>query len=789
MLINSVDALAGAGKTHTAIEYAIECARKGDKIAIVQPSKHLIQQSYNQAVRAAPDVMVRRIDSGTHPMQVRTALINHLNRPFPEGEILFLTHAAFLSLPYWHNPGGWHIIIDEIPNVVEDLSRRVPVSHVTLTRHLELHDRNHAYGRVEVREDARPALRAIADNELDDEAEEVFAAAAGRILDPNWTVFANTASFGRITRGEATMEQNSLKLFGLMLPSLLGGFASVTVMGAMFHESVLAMVWRSYGVNFQPHPVIQPRLRYGSHTNGSLLTIEYLWEHNWSKRFRDDKLPDGRTLLEASVQYASATMAGKKFIYVANLDCQHEVRVDLPGGTQVSSVCHGLNTYADIHNCVFLSALKFTGDRYKCLEAMDVSRDELDRAHYLQSVYQAVMRTSLRDHTSTNPKHIVVMDRMAADYLASHFPGAAVRKASTPRTKSGDIGRPRKWRDEAARKRAERKQARILTELMALHDEARNCVSVIPSIFSRDVLHHEVTSNEVLMRELRCALNTEINDKQQNVLISPALFDTNKGGETSRGLGNVAQVYGIWLDNDGGDLSPEALHDIFPGLWMACFSTYSGGDRYRVFIPASQPMSVEADAAIKHMIFDQLAQAGYHDAKSGKGRHHGFDMSKLTASSLFFLPCKRAGAEIFFVEYPGEELDPQTWIARPTVSGLFDEPEPIVLPSLPAPTLLPQRASSASGKLQNVRAQLASNDNVVEQVDEARQSYLATPKGVGLRNVAFFKFGAKLKRLGLDLSGVEQQLRETADDADRRKQIKSIMRTLRRHTQEHTGKC
>src|SRR3954454_1466896 len=104
------------------------------------------------------------------------------------------------------------------------------------------------------------------------------------------------------------------------------------------------------------------------HINGSLLTIEYLWEHDWSKRFRDGKLADGRTLLDASVQQVSAVMAGKEFIYVANLDCQDEVRVDLPGGLQVSSVCHGLNAYDHIDNCVFFSALKFTGDRYKCLE-------------------------------------------------------------------------------------------------------------------------------------------------------------------------------------------------------------------------------------------------------------------------------------------------------------------------------------------------------------------------------------------------------------------------------------
>ncbi|MCB4821243.1 DEAD/DEAH box helicase family protein [Roseicella aerolata] len=778
MLIYYVDALAGAGKTHGAIEHAIERARRGDKVAIVQPSRHLIQQSYIQATQIAPDLLITRLDSSTNPRRVRAALIAHLNRPYPEGEILFVTHAAFFGLPYWHNRPAWHIIVDEIPNVVEDLSRRVPVSHHTLTQHLELHGRNHVYSRIGARDGAEAVLRAIAENELDDESQEIFAPAASRILDPNWLVLAHTANYEKFSTGRATARGSSLGLFGLMLPAALGGFASLTVMGAMFRESVLAMVWRCHGAVFEPHPVIQDRLRYHRHDNGAQLTIEYLWEHHWSKRFRDSTLSDRSTVFETSLRHACGIMAGKEFIYVANLDGEDIAGHALPGGIQVPSVCHGLNAYSHIDNCVFLSALKFTGDRYKCLETLDVNRDELDRAHYLQSVYQAVMRTSLRDPSCTRPKHVVVMDRMAADYLASQFLGATVAKAPTPRTKSGRVGRPALWRDEAARKRAERNRARVLGELAALHQEAKSCVSLIPSIYSRDVLHHEVTSNQALMQELRHALNTEVSGKKQNILISPALFEVTKGAETRRGLDNITQVYGIWLDNDGGDLTPDALRGIFPGLWMACFSTYSGGDRYRVFIPTSQPMTVEADAAVKRMIFDQLCQAGYHDASAERGKRHGFDTSKLTASSLFFLPCRQPGADVFFIEFPGEELDPQAWIARPTVAGLFDVPEPILLPTPPVPqSPAPPPLASAEA---DTACSLIVASGIDPQVDRARQVYATTPKGAGLRNAAFFRFGLELRRLGLSMPEIERHLRTTADDADRRRQIKSIMRSLGR---------
>jgi hypothetical protein len=370
MLIHYVDALAGAGKTHGAIKHAIERARRGDKVAIVQPSKHLIQQSYNQAIQTAPDVMITRVDSSTNPRGVRATLITHLNRPFPEGEILFVTHAAFFGLPYWHNRAAWHVIIDEIPGIIEDLSLQVPVTHRAITQYLELHGRNHIYSRVRAREGTTPKLQAIADNDMDDAVYGIFAPTASRILNPNWLVFAHTANFERISGGAATAEENSLKLFGLMLPTALEGFASVAVMGAMFHESVLAMVWRAQGAVFKPHPVIQNQLRYQCHTNGALLTIEYLWDHHWSKRFRDSTLADRRTVFEASLQHACKAMAGREFIYVTNLDGEDAAGHALHGGIQVSSVCHGLNSYNHINSCVFLSALKFTGNRYKCLETI-----------------------------------------------------------------------------------------------------------------------------------------------------------------------------------------------------------------------------------------------------------------------------------------------------------------------------------------------------------------------------------------------------------------------------------
>ena len=46
--IYTVNALCGSGKTYAAIRYAIKRAKFGEKIAIIQPSKDLIRQSYER---------------------------------------------------------------------------------------------------------------------------------------------------------------------------------------------------------------------------------------------------------------------------------------------------------------------------------------------------------------------------------------------------------------------------------------------------------------------------------------------------------------------------------------------------------------------------------------------------------------------------------------------------------------------------------------------------------------------------------------------------------------------
>lgn len=796
LLFYYVNALAAAGKTHQAIIYALQLAALGQKVAIAQPSKQLIGESYRKARDNNPQrVKVTRIDSTSNPRKALSTLVSHLKGANPSvGEVLFITHASLFACPYWHEAGNWTLIIDEIPEPLIDVSLTVPHRHALLTSLMRPESYNAAYDVLLPRTegDSPELLRRIADNKGGDQVEAVFTDVARKLLSDDWSVFCNSANYRRVTTGAGECDEkegkNQLMLYALMHPTILKGFKTRIVMGAMFTERNLYALWGTMGVEWKEHKKLTGALRYSAHDGGSV-TIEYVSDRGWSKSYMHKGQSDGRTPFQHLVEHTARRFAGQDYIYILNNSVDDDAARDmLPGGTRMPVVCHGLNQYDRFDNMAFMPALNPTPSYYAVMETFGVSGDEIRRNGYLQSLYQGVMRCSLRDLDSAAPKTIVVPCADGAAYLQSYFPGSAVKKVgSLPGQPAnagfglGVNGRPKLWRDDKARAAANNAKRRVLAELAELHGRAdTRCISIIPSIYSREVVNHEISSNQALMVELRQALSTELSDKKQNILISPARFNTAKSADTTRGLDNIESVYGVWLDNDGGDLTHEQFRAIFPKLWMAAFSTFSGGNRYRVFIPTSAPMTVEADAAIKRMIFAELSRAGY-DAKGTGGRQcHGFDVSKITPSSLFYIPCRAKGSEdAFFAEYDGEELDPFAWLERPTVTGIFD-PQPTYehAPADAAPAV----PVAKDDKLNAIRAKLAAPAaaSVEDQIEQAKQTYLAVPAGIERRNVEFFKLGARLQRLGLSLAEVEQHLRATANDADRRKQVKSIISTLRR---------
>ena len=95
----------------------------------------------------------------------------------------------------------------------------------------------------------------------------------------------------------------------------------------------------------------------------------------------------------------------------------------------------------------------------------------------------------------------------------------------------------------------------------------RDCLRL--SIFSAEPLDFFPRDDiEAFIDGLRWCHQFAYERKEANGLISPSIFDQSLSDDTSRGLANIRAIWGIWLDNDGGDLTHQEFARLFPRLRM-----------------------------------------------------------------------------------------------------------------------------------------------------------------------------------------------------------------------------
>lgn len=198
-------------------------------------------------------------------------------------------------------------------------------------------------------------------------------------------------------------------------------------------------LWSLEGVEFEEDPQFAASLRYTHHPNGDLITIRYVTEHQWSKKRRLMEYgPDKRTAEALMVQAAKDLFGSSPFVWHAN-----KTVTDNPFGPmaeRLPSKPHGLNSFSNIDNVVFLSSLNPVPEDFHFLHMRGLDGLAVRRAVYYPAAYQAIMRTSIRDPNHQRPKMILVPDRplTATTTMLAPLKRAAVAslKPSAPLLKS-----------------------------------------------------------------------------------------------------------------------------------------------------------------------------------------------------------------------------------------------------------------------------------------------------------------------------------------------------------------
>lgn len=700
------------------------------------------------------------------------------------------------------------------------------------------------------------SLDKIARNKHGDALYEKLGPLAYRVTSEHWEVYADQARYQRLIRGEKL--ECAVGTYSLLKPSIFTGFKRAVIASACMQDTMLYRLFTAQGIVLKPvGGRLTKDLRYLKHEHGDRITIFYAAEEQWSKRYRDKRIEgEDATVLDRVRQAVGSLFDPKPFLWMANTDVGEDF-FNRPEAKRLPNTPHGLNGYQGLHNVVVLSALNPPPVHFHFMEGRGISGDEIRTSHYRTAVYQAVMRCSIRNPTDTTPKRVVVMDRCTAEWLADLFPGAEVESLPGMGVvpSKGKAGRPRQHADDAAKKKAHRdgEKRKLLAQLdlinatslvtgrYPLFDQEvragmrefarddipfrqgdyvpslpspsappRTCGTAFGSIYDSVPLDHvDHEDDDSFIAALR-DLHERVVAKEEAGVFAPAHFDPAKAAETGRGLDNVTHLRGIWLDNDGGDLTHAAFADLFPYLRIVVWNTASStaaAPRWRAFIPTSLAMSLDVHALIMAQIERVLNKAGYWgkrqlEKRSGikERRCHGFDESKFNGASLFYLPCQaKDPAHSFFVDY-GEgdpnraPLNLYAWIDD-CILSLRPEPEPAtaVAPIPIAPVAMAQpmlTAKTVCSKLQAMRDALAAEQAQTSsgrrdaRVAAAVERWHQTAGISGTGHAEFFRLAAALHRAGLDEYEIRLKLQQEAgcsgSSRERRGEIKGILTSLRR---------
>jgi len=283
-------------------------------------------------------------------------------------------------------------------------------------------------------------------------------------------------------------------------------------------------------------------------------------------------------------------------------------------------------------------------------------------------------------------------------------------------------------------------------------------------------MHLNAGTDEEFIRLLRELHARRLPGKHENFLLSPAHFDPDRTDVgTRRGLDNIRHVRGVWLDNDGGDLTHAEFARLLPSLRIVAWNTFSSTrarPRWRCFIPTTEAMTPAVYQAIIEQIMQVLRYAGYvSDAEKLKRptlKTHGFDTGKFVASSLFYAPCQAAEPRAsFFHDYDEAgrtSIDPGLWIER----DIRD----------PAPELPDPRSHGETKKY----------EENIQAIQQATDRWRSTPRGQG--NRAFYRFGQELSRAGLNPQAIRTRLlaeaRNSASPRDRTADARRMFRQLKK---------
>lgn len=765
-----VDAECGRGKTYSTCQWIKQGVGMRNQM-YVAPTTALLEQTSAQLdnLRLPHTIISHKTAAGS----VRKEVIDYLKTCKASGHILLVTWSAYADLPYFHRRENWAIYIDEIPQVDQFYNPLLPFNYHFLTEYISLGDPiNETLSSVHVNDEG--SLRHHLERDVwRDEAYKPFHSILSDALSGSKDLFVDTASWSRVVESadiSQTLDKNRIYFISMLNPSL---FQGTTILGANVKKSMLyAWLTEYHGVEFQDHPGISRNLRPPMDMKGRA-RISYFSGNRWSKARRDKAIDSGETIL-AQMEKEIVDLAGQnEFLLVANNDYKGKL-TKLPNAVRIPVVSKGMNEFTDHTMIVHLPALNREPKHTKMLNHIGISSETIAQSTAYETLYQNVMRTNLRIPDSKQVVDIIVPSKGEADFLVGMLGEAEVRKV-------GDIKFKKFTRLTQVEKNKSSASNGVTKRLTAIGENiVKNGyhLSYIFNIKGNQELHldqeingyficlsksfknnHEddyvithFSTMEDMVRDLRIWSKNPAKERTDAPSILSGIYDPSdpKKWRTKEGFITASMMI---LDFDSGSVSPDIFEDIF---WNKCHPssrrafilvntfnrTPDNPNRFRVFMPFKQHVkNLEEYQAVYDSIVNRLAEAGHPPEKSG------MDDSAKTGAQVFYAPCTNRS-------FPESRLFVAKGCKGNEIGRYAIDPEGHGRTALkPTPKVITVPVDGYGEMDQAAR---------LAKIEAIKRTYLAIPKGQGLRNHGFYQAAWDLADL-MALAEVEAVLTELAN--------------------------
>lgn len=472
MTIGMIDAVAGSGKTTAIVKTAIERAIQEKRpVNISLPTKDVIEEKYQDALKIADGrINVHRIHGDVPGCENVSAGLDTLLKSIGTHRpaLLFTTHKTFNDCTNWIGRKDWTFYVDELFDPVQCVSLKLPRNYPVITSILELVTPSELFSEVRVAGKMRKAFEQMRDG-LDDVDRVVGAVTSCLALPDRWKVYVECENYRTVLSGvgkaslvDEREKAAELRFLLVQQPWFEREELDVTMASACFTDRLLYKLWAKNGNEFVPDDAVMSALQTHSH-DGTGIELHCMNIRHWSTWAKNGGRSNNAsdTPQRELEKLIRAQFGEEHFIYCANSSWKGALGRH---AKQISVVQHGKNEHSHYTNVAFMPSLLPVPPKWRFLNWLGFTDDDIRGEYYHSNVYQSVFRSAARQIDRQERVRAILPDRAACEYVQSKAPGSEIIEHEVLAARRGR-GRPRKFSDAAEVKaanaaRMRRKRAR-----------------------------------------------------------------------------------------------------------------------------------------------------------------------------------------------------------------------------------------------------------------------------------------------------------------------------------------